>query len=123
MPEFRPPQEWPQELLKNLEGSSKKANPKPIEKYGQKIIEGQKKANHFNNFLSRVNKSTRRKNLDKALWKPFKRKQKAPSCNALPLEQDFTIQELQNTIRKALQTVFLLSKSVVVGNYICRPPK
>ena len=88
-------------LLKNLEGSSQKVNPKPIQKNGQKIIEGRKKANHFNNFLARVSKSTRRRNLDNALWKLFKRKQKASSCNALPFEQDFTIQELQNAIRKA----------------------
>ena len=88
-------------LLKNLEGSSKKENPKPILNNGKKIVEGQKKANHFNKYLAGVSKSTRRTNLDKALWKVFKKKLKAPSCNALPFEQDFTIQELNSAIRKA----------------------
>ena len=88
-------------LLGNLEGSSKKENPKPITKEGKKIVDGQKKANHFNNYLAGVNKSTRRRNLDKALWKLYKRKVSSPSCNAQPFDLDFTKQELENAIKKA----------------------
>ena len=39
-------------LLGNLEGSSKKENPKPITKEGIKIADERKKANIFNNYLS-----------------------------------------------------------------------
>ena len=88
-------------LLKNLEGSSKKENPKPMLKDGKKIVEGRKKANLFNKYLAGVSRSTRRKNLDNALWKIFKKNQKAPSCNDLPFEQEFSIQELNSAIRKA----------------------
>ena len=88
-------------LLKNLEGTAKKENPKPVLKDGRKIVDGHKKANYFNKYFSGVNKSSRRRNLDNALWKLYKKKLKVPSCNALPFEQDFTIQELNSAIRKA----------------------
>ena len=88
-------------LLGNLEGSSKKENPKPITKDGIKIADERKKANIFNNYLAGVNKSTRRRNLDKALWKLYKRKVKSPSCSARPFDIDFTQQELDNAIKKA----------------------
>ena len=88
-------------LLQNLEGKKKKENPKPVLKDGVKITDKKKKANFFNKFLSSVSKSTRRKQLDQALWKLTKSKQNAFSCNNKPFEEDFTIQELNTAIKKA----------------------
>ena len=90
-------------LLKNLEGQSKKENPKPISLAGKKIVDGGKKAEAFNKHISNVSKSTRRTNLDKALWKQFKLHEKSPTCNDLPFEQDFSLQELEKSIRRAPQ--------------------
>ena len=89
------------QLLKNLEGSKKKENPKPISKNGKKITDGKKKANIFNKYMASVSKSSRRKKLDKTLWKLFKAKQHSPTCSNLPFEQDFTILELENAIKRA----------------------
>ena len=48
-----------------------------------------------------MSRSTRRKNLDKALWKLFKQKQSALSSNNLPFEKDFSLRELRAAIRKS----------------------
>ena len=88
-------------LLSNLEGTKKKENPKPFNHEGQKVISGRKKADIFNKFLASVSKSTRRRNLDNALWKLFKQKQSSPSSSNLPFEKDFTLRELNTAIRKS----------------------
>ena len=88
-------------LLKNLEGTKKKENPKPFSHEGQPVTSGLKKANILNTFLAGVSKSTRRKNLDDAMWKLHKRKQKAPTANALPFEKEFTMHELNIATRRA----------------------
>ena len=88
-------------LLKNLEGTKKKENPKPFTYEGQKVTSGKKKADILNTFLAGVSKSTRRRNLDDAMWKLHKRKQKAPTANALPFEKEFSMQELNTATRKA----------------------
>ena len=88
-------------LLKNLEGSKSKENPKPINDNGKKISDGKKKANIFNNYMHSVSKSSRRKNLDKFLWKQFKATKNSPSCNNLPFEQDFSSQELETALKRA----------------------
>ena len=88
-------------LLKNLEGSKRKENPKPISHNGKKVSDAKKKANIFNNYMSSVSKSSRRRNLDKSLWKQFKTTQNSPSCNNLPFEQNFSTQELETAIKKA----------------------
>ena len=89
------------QLLQNLEGKKKKENPKPIQTETKVITDKKKKADFFNKFLSSVSKSSRRKHLDKALWKLTKLKQNSPSCNNQPFEEDFTLQELNNAIRKS----------------------
>ena len=88
-------------LLQNLQGKGKKENPKPVQTNGSKITDKKKKADHFNKYLASVNKSSRRKNLDKALWRLTKTKQKAPSCSNQPFEVDFTLQELNSAIKRA----------------------
>ena len=88
-------------LLKNLEGSSKKENPKPLKKNGKVLSNGKMKANLFNRYLSQVSKSTRRRNLDNALWKRFKKVRNSPTCNDLPFEKDFSYQEFEKAIQKA----------------------
>ena len=88
-------------LLQNLEGSKKKENPKPIQTDSKIISDKKKKADYFNKFLASVSRASRRKNLDKALWKITKTKQNAPSCNNQPFEEDFTLQELNNAIKKS----------------------
>ena len=88
-------------LIQNLQGKKKKENPKPIQKDGTKISSKKKKADLFNRYLASVSKSSRRKNLDRALWRLTKTKQKAPSCNSQPFEEDFTLQELNAAIKKA----------------------
>ena len=90
-------------LLQNLEGSSKKENPKPMNCNGKKVADARIKAKTVNRFLSSVSKSTRRRPLDKALWKQFKNSRKAPSCNLLPFEKEFSPQELDRAIKKAAQ--------------------
>ena len=92
-------QAW--KLLQNLEGSKRKENPKPFIDEGQKVTSGEKKATILNSFLAGVSKSTRRKNLDDAMWKLFKRKQKSLTANALPFKKEYTLQELNIAIRKA----------------------
>ena len=88
-------------LLQNLEGKSKKENPKPVLHNNTKVTDKKKKANIFNKFLASVSKSTRRKHLDKALWKLTRDKQKAPSCSSQPFEEDFTLREFNGAIKKA----------------------
>ena len=66
-----------------------------------KITDKKKKADLFNRYLASVNKSTKRKHLDKALWRLTKTKQKAPSCSNQPFDVDFTLQELNSAIKKA----------------------
>ena len=75
--------------------------PKPISHNGKKVSDAKKKANIFNNYMSSVSKSSRRRNLDKSLWKQFKTTQYSPSCNNLPFEQNFSTQELETAIKKA----------------------
>ena len=87
--------------MKSLEGRKKKENPKPVQTDSKTISNKKKKADHFNEFLASVSRSSRRKNLDKALWKITKSKQNAPSCNNQPFEEDFTLQELNNAIKKS----------------------
>ena len=88
-------------LLENLEGSKRKENPKPFTHEGQKVTSAKKKADIFNTYLAGVSKSTRRKHLDKALWKLFKRNQNAATTSNLPFEKDFTLRELTAAIKKA----------------------
>ena len=88
-------------LLQNLEGRKKKENPKPIQTESKTISNKKKKADHFNKFLASVSRASRRKNLDKALWKLTKSKQNAPTCNNQPFEEDFTLQELNTAIKKS----------------------
>ena len=66
-------------------------------------MDGGKKAEAFNKHISNVSKSTWRTNQDKALWKQFKLHEKSPTCNDLPFEQDFSLQELDKSIRRAPQ--------------------
>ena len=88
-------------LLKNLEGKSKKENPKPISLAGKKIVDGGKKAEAFNKHISNVSKSTRRTNLDKALWKQFKLHEKSPTCNDLPFEHNFFPTRIRKIYQKS----------------------
>ena len=88
-------------LLKNLEGSSRKENPKPLKKNGKVFSNGKMKADIFNQHLSQVSKSTRRRNLDNAMWKRFKEARKSPTCNELPFEKDFSYQEFESAVKKA----------------------
>ena len=90
-------------LIENLEGSSKKENPKPLINNGRKVTDTKTKAKIINRFLSSVSKSTRRRTLDKALWKQFKSGKAAPSCSLLPFEKEFSTQELARAIKKAAQ--------------------
>ena len=88
-------------LINNLEGSSRKENQKPMTSNGKKVTNPMSKAKKINGFLSSVSKSTRRRTLDKALWKQFKSSKNAPSCNLLPFEKEFSSQELARAIKKA----------------------
>ena len=88
-------------LLQNLQGKGKKENPKPVQTNETKIPDKKKKANHFNRYLASVSKAQRRKQLDKALWRLTKMKQKSPSCGDQPFDEEFSIQELNNAIKKA----------------------
>ena len=88
-------------LLHKLEGSKRKENPKPLDSEGKKITNEKEKANLLNKYLAGVSKSLRRKVLDRTLWSFHKRKVKSPSCNDQPFEQVFSIQELNQAIKKA----------------------
>ena len=88
-------------LLQNLQGKGKKENPKPIQLEDKKVTNKKEKADLFNRYFASVNKSSRRKHLDKALWRLTKSKQKAPSCSNQPFDEDFTLQELDSAIKKA----------------------
>ena len=68
---------------------------------GKNVSDAKKKTNIFNNYMSSVSKSSRRRNLDKSLWKQFKTPQNSPSCNNLPFEQNFSTQELETAIKRA----------------------
>ena len=59
------------------------------------------KANIFNKYLSQVSQSKRRRNLDNALWKNFKKVRNSPTCNDLPFEKGFSYQEFETAVKKA----------------------
>jgi hypothetical protein len=87
-------------LLNNLTGSRKKENPRPIKVNMRKITNDKKKADIFNKHFANVNRSTTRKQLDKALWKILKGKKKSPSANICPFEQEFSMLEMETAIKK-----------------------
>ena len=87
-------------LLNSLNGSTKRPNPQPLEKEGKQITSPKAKANIFNKAFSKINRATRRTNLDKALWKLFKKKSKSPTAVLQNFEQDFTESEFAAALKK-----------------------
>ena len=87
-------------LLNSLSGNSKRVNPQPLESNGKQYTNPTAKANIFNKAFSKINKATRRKNLDKAMWKLFKQKKKSPTAVIQAFEQDFSEVELSAALKK-----------------------
>ena len=87
-------------LLNNLSGSTKRANPQPLEQKSGLTAKPTKKATVFNKAFARVNKATKRTNLDKALWKLFKKKRSSPTAVTEAFEQDFSEAELRAAMKK-----------------------
>ena len=89
-------------LLNSLDAntSAKKSNPQPLEENGKQITCPKSKANLFNRAFSKINKATRRKNLDKAMWRLFKQKSKSPTAVLQTFEQDFSEGEFTAALKK-----------------------
>ena len=87
-------------LLNSLSGLSKKSNPQPLEKNGKQVTSPKAKANLFNKAFSKVNRASQRSNLDKALWKLFKKKSKSPTVVLQIFEQDFSEGEFAAALKK-----------------------
>ena len=84
----------------NHNGPTKKSNPQPLEENGKQITNPKAKANLFNKAFSKINRATRRTNLDKALWKLFKKKSKSPTAVLQTFEQDFSEGEFTAALKK-----------------------
>ena len=87
-------------LLNSMSGKNKKSNPQPLETKGKQITNPKAKANLFNKAFSRVNKASKRKNLDKALWKLFKQRKRSPTAAIQAFEQDFSAVEFEAALKK-----------------------
>jgi ribonuclease HI len=87
-------------LFRNLSGTRKRTNPQPLQQNRKYIANPKKKADIFNKHFASVNKTTRRKTLDRALSKLFKRKRQSPTVNNCPFEQDFNMTELDTAVKK-----------------------
>ena len=87
-------------LFKNLSGVRKRTNPQPLQQDKQYITNPRKKANIFNKHFANVNKSCRRKHLDKILWKLFKKKRRSPTANQCAFEKDFTMAEMNAALKR-----------------------
>ena len=90
-------------LLDSLSNSKKISNPQPIENNQNLIINPKKKATIFNKTFANVNKAARRTQLDKAMWKLYKRKAKSPTAVIAAFEQSFTHVEFTAALRKLKQ--------------------
>ena len=86
-------------LLDNMSGSNKKTNPQPIQFDGKTTTNARKKATIFNRTFAKINKSSKRTALDKALFKLFKKKKNRPS-NIAAFDKVFSETELEAALKK-----------------------
>ena len=87
-------------LLDNLSGSNKRTNPQPLKINGNLTSKPAKKAKIFNKTFSRINKSSKKTRLDKALWSLFKKQQKKRKPPIAAFEEEFTDTELLAAIKR-----------------------
>ena len=87
-------------LLHSLSGDKQKKNPEPIQRGEDWIANNKEKANIFNKHFANVNKRIRRKQLDKALKKILKKKEKAAKASIEIFEKDFTLDEITAEMKK-----------------------
>ena len=87
-------------LLNNLAGSRRKTNPKPMTTKNNTTDGDKQKANTFNKYFASVNKAKRKSKLDKALLKILKGKEKMPTANIAPFEENLTMQELEKALQR-----------------------
>ena len=87
-------------LLDNLSGSNKKTNPQPIKRNGNLTSCPKKKAGIFNKTFSKINRSSKKTRLDKALWKLFKQKQKKTKSTIAAFEHEFTETEFNAALKR-----------------------
>ena len=66
------------DTLGHMSGSNKKTNPQPLHFDGKATTNARKKATIFNRTFAKINKSSKRTALDKALFKLIKRKKIGP---------------------------------------------
>ena len=87
-------------LLDKLSGKTRRTNPVPIETENGKACTDSQKAKAFNKFFATVNKSRKRKTLDKAFKKLTKRMERMPRCANSIFAEKFTPSELESSLKK-----------------------
>ena len=87
-------------LLRNLNGETKKQNPKPILNEGNSIADDQKKAENHNKFFASINKSNKLTEEDEKIINDLKCKEKLPGPSINLFDEKFSNSELRTAMRK-----------------------
>ena len=91
-------QAW--KLLHNLEGKSQRTNPQPVVDGNHETTNDKKKAQLFNDFFANVNKSQKRKQLDKALWTAAMSQENPKATEEPAFNSPFSAQEMETAVKK-----------------------
>ncbi|MCG8429666.1 MAG: reverse transcriptase family protein, partial [Candidatus Omnitrophica bacterium] len=87
-------------LLDNLSGKNRRKNPQPLRIDGTTITNKKAKADAFNKHFAAVNKSARRRCIDRPLRKLLKIQEKATTAHDQIFEETFTPGEMETALTK-----------------------